>query len=186
MSAKSIFWQKMWNTPQNVLPQQTHQCLTRQWYQERKPSSSFSFCKVLVLTNLIGQEEMRLMKYTFLVFSMGQFIWRAIGLLLLPSTRKLKVFLAVKKQMPTIQYNTELGKTQIAAVVSFQLLRFYLWNVCFLLVWHLVKAMTVSKGSLHLKRLQQHFCLGLLCKTQDIETGIWLLMLLIALKLIAS
>ena len=118
MSAKSIFWQKMWNTPQNVLPQQTHQCLTRQWYQERKPSSSFSFCKVLVLTNLIGQEEMRLIKYTFLVFSMGQFIWRAIGLLLLPSTRKLKVFLAVKKQMPTIQYNTKLGKTQIAAVVS--------------------------------------------------------------------
>ena len=29
-------------------------------------------------------------KYTFLVFCMGQFIWRAIGLLLLPSTRKLK------------------------------------------------------------------------------------------------
>ena len=141
MSAKSIFWRKMWNTPQNILPQQTHQCLTRQWYPERKPSSSFSFCKVLVLTNLIGQEEMRLMKYTFLVFSMGQFIWRAIGLLLLPSTRKLKVFLAVKRQMRTIQYNTKLGKTQKAAVVSFQLLRFYLWNVCFLLVWHLVKPM---------------------------------------------
>ena len=106
MSAKSIFWQKMWNTPQNILPQQTHQCVTRQWYQERKPSSSFSLCKVLVPTNLIGQEDMRLMKYTFLVFSMAQFIWRAIGLLLIPSTRKLKVFLAVKKQMPTIQYNT--------------------------------------------------------------------------------
>ena len=83
---------------------------------------------MLVLTNLIGQEEMRLMKYTFLVFSMAQFIWRAIGLLLIPSTRKLKVFLAVKKANAynTIQYNKKLSKTQIAAVVSFQLLRFYL------------------------------------------------------------
>lgn len=81
---------------------------------------------MLFLTNLIGQEEMTLMRYTFLVFSMAQFTWRAIGLLLIPSTRKLKVFLAVKKQMPTIQYNTKLGKTQIAAVVSFQLLRLYL------------------------------------------------------------
>ena len=139
MSAKSIFWQKMWNTQQNILPQQTHQCLTRQWYQERKPSSSFSFCKVLVLTNLIGQEEMRLMKYTFLVFSMGQFIWRAIGLLLLLSTRKLKVFLAVKKQMPTIQYRVRQDSNSSSC--SFQLLCFYLWNVCFLLVLHLVKAM---------------------------------------------
>ena len=44
----------------------------------------------LVLTNLIGEEEMTLRKYTFLVFCMGQFIWRATDLLLLLSTTKLK------------------------------------------------------------------------------------------------
>ena len=155
MSAKSIFWQKMWNTQQNILPQQTHQCLTRQWYQERKPSSSFSFCKVLVLTNLIGQEEMRLMKYTFLVFSMGQFIWRAIGLLLLLSTRKLKVFLAVKKQMPTIQYRVRQDSNSsscLFSVVTFLPLK------CLFSSSLIFSETHVSKGSLHLKRLQQHFC----------------------------
>ena len=156
MSAKSIFWQKMWNTQQNILPQQTHQCLTRQWYQERKPSSSFSFCKVLVLTNLIGQEEMRLMKYTFLVFSMAQFIWRAIGLLLIPSTRKLKVFLALKKclQYSTIQYKVKQDSNSscLFSVVTFLPLK------CLFSSSLIFSETHVSKGSLHLKRLQQHFC----------------------------
>ena len=81
------------------------------------PSSSLSFCTFLVLANLIGQEEMTLMKYTFLVFCLGQFIWRAIDLLLLPSTRKLKKSFWQSKR----KCLKNLGKTQMAAVVSFQL-----------------------------------------------------------------
>ena len=54
---------------------------------------SSSFCTVLVVTNMIGPEEMTLIKYMFLVFFMGQCIWREIGLLLLlQSSRKLKKY----------------------------------------------------------------------------------------------
>lgn len=71
----------------------------------------------LVLTNLIVQEEMTLMKYTFLVFCMGQFIPRATDLLLLLSTRKSKKsFWQVKRKCLK-----KIGKTQMVAVVSFQL-----------------------------------------------------------------
>ena len=55
-------------------------------------SLSSSFCTVPVVTNMIGPEEMTLMKYMFLVFFMGQCIWRAIRLLLLQSVRKLKKY----------------------------------------------------------------------------------------------
>ena len=157
MSAKSIFWQKMWNTPQNILPQQTHQCVTRQWYQERKPSSSFSFCKVLVLTNLIGQEEMRLMKYTFLVFSMGPVHLEGNRPFVITEHKKVESLSCSQKANAynTIQYKVRQDSKSsscLFSVVTFLPLKCLFSSSLTFSETH------VSKGSLHLKRLQQHFC----------------------------
>lgn len=74
----------------------------------------------LILTNLIVQEEMTLIKYTFLVFCMGQFIRRATDLLLLLSTRKSKEsFWQAKRKCLKKNRQDSNGSSCLFSVVNF-------------------------------------------------------------------